>query len=104
MHLSSILRKPKSSKAILVGRSSSSLMVFGEIGRATGLLNCCYTHEHAFDSKSSQFCSQLASSGKVVLAVEHRDGTGIFCMPCAWEKDGRSRPRDLFYLKESDVT
>jgi len=86
------------------GLSSFSLMVLGVVGQPIGLFVFRYTHDHTFNSKSSQFCSQLASAGVVVLAVEHRDGTGTFCMPRAWEKDGRSEPRDLYYLKESDVT
>lgn len=51
----------------------------------------------------SQFCSQLAASGKVVLAIEHRDGSGIFCMPRAWTNGRKGQPRNLLYLRESDV-
>ena len=79
-------------------------MVLGEVGQSIGLFILRYTHDHTSNSKSSQFCSQLASAGVVVLAVEHRDGTGTFCMPRAWEEDGRSKPRDLYYLKATDVT
>ncbi|KAF8165535.1 platelet-activating factor acetylhydrolase, isoform II-domain-containing protein [Crassisporium funariophilum] len=51
----------------------------------------------------SQYCSRLAASGRVVLAVEHRDGTGTFCMPRAWKNDRKGEPRTLFYLRETDI-
>ncbi|TFK22339.1 hypothetical protein FA15DRAFT_622679 [Coprinopsis marcescibilis] len=52
----------------------------------------------------SQFCSRLAASGRVVLAVEHRDGTGTVSMPRSWNIDGeKSKPRTLLYLRESDI-
>ncbi|KAJ4478305.1 platelet-activating factor acetylhydrolase, isoform II-domain-containing protein [Lentinula aciculospora] len=47
----------------------------------------------------SQFCVQLAASGRIVVAMEHRDGT----MPsCIAPYNGRKRP--LLYIKESEVT
>ncbi|KAF8204697.1 platelet-activating factor acetylhydrolase, isoform II-domain-containing protein [Pholiota molesta] len=51
----------------------------------------------------SQFCSRLAASGKVVLAIEHRDGTGPVCMPRSWNEGGKSEPRTLLYLQERDI-
>ncbi|KAJ3739549.1 platelet-activating factor acetylhydrolase, isoform II-domain-containing protein [Lentinula detonsa] len=47
----------------------------------------------------SQLCTRLAASGKIVIAMEHRDGT----MPsCIAPYKGRHRP--LLYIKESEVT
>ncbi|CAA7260046.1 unnamed protein product [Cyclocybe aegerita] len=51
----------------------------------------------------SQFCSRLAASGKIVLAVEHRDGTGTVCMPRSWNQGMKSGPRPIFYLRETDI-
>ncbi|KAF8969447.1 platelet-activating factor acetylhydrolase, isoform II-domain-containing protein [Flammula alnicola] len=47
--------------------------------------------------------SRLAASGKVVLAVEHRDGTGTVCMPRTWKQESKSEPRTLLYLQESNI-
>ncbi|KAJ3722398.1 platelet-activating factor acetylhydrolase, isoform II-domain-containing protein [Lentinula raphanica] len=47
----------------------------------------------------SQLCTRLAASGKVVIAMEHRDGT----MPsCIVPYKGSQKP--LFYVRESDVS
>lgn len=51
----------------------------------------------------SQFCCRMAASGKVVLAIEHRDGTGPVCMPRSWNLEGKSLPRILLYLRETDI-
>jgi hypothetical protein len=51
----------------------------------------------------SQFCCRMAASGKVILAIEHRDGTGPVCMPRSWNLEGKSEPRTLFYLRETDI-
>jgi platelet-activating factor acetylhydrolase len=51
----------------------------------------------------SQYCSRLAASGKVVLALEHRDGTGMACMPRSWGADGKQTYRSIVYLKETDI-
>ncbi|TFK71814.1 hypothetical protein BDN72DRAFT_837193 [Pluteus cervinus] len=53
----------------------------------------------------SQICSRLAASGKVVLAIEHRDGTGHACLPRSWNSEGdKSQPTPLWYLRDVDVT
>ncbi|KAJ7590934.1 platelet-activating factor acetylhydrolase, isoform II-domain-containing protein [Mycena floridula] len=46
----------------------------------------------------SQLCSRIAATGKIVLAIEHRDGTGSTCVT--------SFPtgKVIYYLKEQDVT
>ncbi|KAF8631576.1 hypothetical protein AX15_002327 [Amanita polypyramis BW_CC] len=51
----------------------------------------------------SNYCSRLAASGKVVLAVEHRDGTGHACVTHSWDDNGRRVPRPIYYLKENQV-
>ncbi|KAF9534710.1 platelet-activating factor acetylhydrolase, isoform II-domain-containing protein [Crepidotus variabilis] len=52
----------------------------------------------------SQFCSELAASGKVVIALEHRDGTSPVCMPRGWNEDGsKTEPRILYYLRPTDI-
>ncbi|KAH9173299.1 platelet-activating factor acetylhydrolase [Lactarius sanguifluus] len=48
----------------------------------------------------SQLCTHLASSGKVVLALEHRDGT----CPITWPLSGETGKRyPHFYVKPDDV-
>ncbi|KAH9021162.1 platelet-activating factor acetylhydrolase, isoform II-domain-containing protein [Lactarius pseudohatsudake] len=48
----------------------------------------------------SQLCTHLASSGKVVLALEHRDGTS----PITWPLSGETGKRyPHFYVKPDDV-
>ncbi|KAJ7240301.1 platelet-activating factor acetylhydrolase, isoform II-domain-containing protein [Mycena haematopus] len=47
----------------------------------------------------SQICSEMAAAGKIVLAVEHRDGTGPACTPRA--HDGKTRT--VLYCREDDV-
>ncbi|KAF8195710.1 platelet-activating factor acetylhydrolase, isoform II-domain-containing protein [Mycena galopus ATCC 62051] len=42
----------------------------------------------------SQLCSEMAAAGKVVLAVEHRDGTAPACT---------TRTRTMLYCREDDV-
>ncbi|KIY49364.1 hypothetical protein FISHEDRAFT_12236, partial [Fistulina hepatica ATCC 64428] len=51
----------------------------------------------------SQFCSRIAATGKVVLAIEHRDGTGIACTPRVWNADGSRTSRPCVYLRETDI-
>jgi hypothetical protein len=48
----------------------------------------------------SQLCTHLASSGKVVLAIEHRDGTSPITWPLS-EETGKRYPH--FYVKPDDV-
>ncbi|KAG6903475.1 hypothetical protein C0995_005498 [Termitomyces sp. Mi166 len=43
----------------------------------------------------SQICSRLASSGRVVLAMEHRDGTGCACII--------TRIKSIYYYKDNDI-
>lgn len=51
----------------------------------------------------SQYCSRLAASGKVVLALEHRDGSGMACRPRSWEGNTKDTHRSIVYLRETDV-
>lgn len=51
----------------------------------------------------SHFCSRLAASGKVVLAIEHRDGTGHACETRSWLDKGQKVSRPIYYLKENQA-
>ncbi|RDB22670.1 Platelet-activating factor acetylhydrolase 2 [Hypsizygus marmoreus] len=51
----------------------------------------------------SQLCSRLAASGKVVLALEHRDGTGPACTPRVWGDNGKYPSRPILYYQAEDV-
>ncbi|KIL70181.1 hypothetical protein M378DRAFT_183750 [Amanita muscaria Koide BX008] len=51
----------------------------------------------------SHFCSRLAASGKVVLAIEHRDGTGHACETRSWLDKGQKISRPIYYLKENQA-
>lgn len=51
-------------------------------------------------SYNSQLCTHLASSGKVVMAMEHRDGTGPICRPRS-EATGERSSR--LYISPSEV-
>ncbi|KAG6854880.1 hypothetical protein C0991_012070 [Blastosporella zonata] len=51
----------------------------------------------------SQICTQLASSGRVVLAMEHRDGTGCTCLTRVHGHDGGFREKPMYYYKDYDV-
>ncbi|KAK0498588.1 platelet-activating factor acetylhydrolase, isoform II-domain-containing protein [Armillaria luteobubalina] len=51
----------------------------------------------------SQICSRIATSGRVVLAVEHRDGTSPACVTRDWHVDGTRTPRVVRYLQEKDI-
>ena len=62
-------------------------------------------HTGIADFKRSYLCSRLASEGNVVLALEHRDGTGPFVMtrspiPGMGAKQG-AQPK--LYLNPDDV-
>ena len=50
----------------------------------------------------SQICSRIASSGRVVLAIEHRDGTAPACTPRYKGEDGIAEVPRL-YLRDEDV-
>jgi len=51
----------------------------------------------------SQICTRLAASGKVVLAIEHRDGSAHAIMSGNWETEKQSK-RIVFYVPEKDAT
>ncbi|KAK0206350.1 platelet-activating factor acetylhydrolase, isoform II-domain-containing protein [Desarmillaria ectypa] len=51
----------------------------------------------------SQICSRIAASGRVVLAIEHRDGTAPACVTREWSTDDTRTPRVVRYLQEKDV-
>ncbi|SJL01785.1 uncharacterized protein ARMOST_05108 [Armillaria ostoyae] len=51
----------------------------------------------------SQICSRIAASGRVVLAVEHRDGTAPACITREWHVDGTRTSRVVRYMQEKDV-
>ncbi|KAJ7490431.1 platelet-activating factor acetylhydrolase, isoform II-domain-containing protein [Mycena galericulata] len=47
----------------------------------------------------SQLCSEIAASGRVVLAVEHRDGTA----PACTLRPGRPDERTVLYYRDADI-
>ncbi|KAJ7638931.1 platelet-activating factor acetylhydrolase, isoform II-domain-containing protein [Roridomyces roridus] len=47
----------------------------------------------------SQICSEIASSGRIVIAIQHRDGTS----PACTVRPGRSDERTIFYYRTADV-
>ncbi|KAK0429642.1 platelet-activating factor acetylhydrolase, isoform II-domain-containing protein [Armillaria borealis] len=51
----------------------------------------------------SQICSRIAASGRVVLAIEHRDGTAPACITRKWIIDNIRTPRVARYLREEDI-
>lgn len=51
----------------------------------------------------SQLCSRLASSGKVVLSMEHRDGSGYACTPRLWGTNRKINTRPILYYSEDDI-
>jgi platelet-activating factor acetylhydrolase len=51
----------------------------------------------------SQLCSEMAASGRVVLAIEHRDGTAPSCTPRSRGPDGAFRTRTVLYYRDNDV-
>ncbi|KAF8639716.1 hypothetical protein AX17_000978 [Amanita inopinata Kibby_2008] len=51
----------------------------------------------------SHLCSRLAASGKVVLAIEHRDGTGHACISRSWGDSDKKNQREIYYLKENQI-
>jgi len=53
------------------------------------------------ERESSHLCARIASTGKVVVAMEHRDGSGTFCYP----KSPETGERDfLLYIKAADTS
>jgi platelet-activating factor acetylhydrolase len=55
--------------------------------------NCSYLD-------NSQLCTHLASSGKVVIAMEHRDGTGPICRP---RSEATGEIASQLYISPSEV-
>ena len=55
------------------------------------------------DTYFSQLCSHLAASGRVVLALEHRDGTGCACVTRTLQADGTLQYKSIIYYKDEDV-
>uniref|UniRef100_A0A0W0EZD9 1-alkyl-2-acetylglycerophosphocholine esterase n=1 Tax=Moniliophthora roreri TaxID=221103 RepID=A0A0W0EZD9_MONRR len=55
-------------------------------------------------SHTAQICTRLASSGRVVLAIEHRDGTATSCVTRSWDSEGKCSTRPILYIRESDAT
>ncbi|KAF8663408.1 hypothetical protein AX16_000980 [Volvariella volvacea WC 439] len=51
----------------------------------------------------SQLCCRLAASGRVVLAMEHRDGSAHACMPRSWGINGKSTPQPMWYMRAKDI-
>ncbi|KAK1233311.1 hypothetical protein PQX77_003537 [Marasmius sp. AFHP31] len=51
----------------------------------------------------SQICSRIAASGRVVLAIEHRDGTATSCQTRSWDADGKCTQKPIFYLPKDDA-
>ena len=52
------------------------------------------------DPTTSQYCGMLAAQGFVVIAIEHRDGSGPMCsIP-----SGQGKQAPLFYTKVDEVT
>ncbi|GLB33971.1 putative platelet-activating factor acetylhydrolase, isoform II [Lyophyllum shimeji] len=51
----------------------------------------------------SQICSRLAASGKVILALEHRDGTGCACVTRVREPVNGSQTKSILYYRDDDV-
>ncbi|THV08375.1 hypothetical protein K435DRAFT_847243 [Dendrothele bispora CBS 962.96] len=50
----------------------------------------------------SQVCTRLAASGKVVLAIEHRDGSAHASVSRSW--DAKKAKRIILYVSERDAT
>ncbi|KAG7096762.1 hypothetical protein E1B28_004174 [Marasmius oreades] len=51
----------------------------------------------------SQICSRIAASGRVVLAIEHRDGTSPACQTRSWDA-GQSITKPILYIRQGDVS
>ncbi|KAJ8523539.1 hypothetical protein ONZ45_g110 [Pleurotus djamor] len=52
----------------------------------------------------SQLCTRLASSGRVVLALEHRDGSGHVCLPRSRDANGQLVTTPKLYIRETDIS
>ncbi|KAL0949350.1 hypothetical protein HGRIS_009420 [Hohenbuehelia grisea] len=51
----------------------------------------------------SQLCTNIAASGRVVLAIEHRDGTGHAVMSRTWDTSGNPIMKPILYIRENDI-
>ncbi|KIY74180.1 hypothetical protein CYLTODRAFT_341028 [Cylindrobasidium torrendii FP15055 ss-10] len=51
----------------------------------------------------SQICSRMAATGKVVIAIEHRDGTSPCCITNRYDADGKPTPEVVYYLQEEKL-
>lgn len=48
----------------------------------------------------SDYCGRLAAQGMVVLALEHRDGSGPMVMPT---EEGTGKPTPKLYLQAKEL-
>ncbi|KAL0573965.1 hypothetical protein V5O48_007980 [Marasmius crinis-equi] len=51
----------------------------------------------------SQICSRIAASGRVVLAIEHRDGTSHACQTRSWDAEGKCTLKPILYINKEDA-
>jgi hypothetical protein len=49
----------------------------------------------------SHLCARIASAGKVVVVMEHRDGSGLFCLS---KSPGTGKRDPLPYIKPGDTS
>lgn len=54
-------------------------------------------------STYSQYCSMLAAAGMIVLAIEHRDGSGPAVMLPSSDEKGRVE-EEMLYVRLDDLT
>jgi len=92
----SLRPRPRTSPRDTAGLSSYSPTVLVGVERLIGTrlrLIVYFNNINYSLLANSQLCTHLASSGKVVLAIEHRDGTSPICRPRSEQTGERySRP------------